>query len=67
MLLEMLNQTQYAIFYSVIDLSFSIGRCFRVCRYIFFFGGGGRGTSMARLKFNVTFGILRIAHYRQIK
>ena len=42
MLHEMLNQTQYAIFYSVIELSFSIGRCFRVGRY-FFWGGGGGG------------------------
>ena len=46
MLLEMLNQTRYAVFYSVIELSFSIGRCFRVGRYIFFFGGEGRGESV---------------------
>ena len=71
MLLKMLSQTQYAVFYSVIELLFSIGRCFRVgCSFLllFFFGGGGEvGRQMARLKINVTFGILRIAHYRQIK
>ena len=66
------------VFYSVIELSFSIGPCFRVgCFFFFFFfffwlggGGGGAGRGwrqMARLKINVTFGVLRIAHYRQIK
>ena len=53
MLLEMLNQTQYAVFCSVIELSLLIGRCFRVgCSFVFFLGGGGgwEGASNGKIK-----------------
>ena len=50
MLLEMLNQTQYAVFCSVIELSLLIGRCFRVGCSFFFGGGGWEGASNGKIK-----------------